>query len=407
MPRPPLPLGTWGEIRAHPGPLNEDGQPHSYRAIANYRDFDGRTRQVERWGKTEATAKHRLRSALKDRAALARRGELSGASRFRTAAELWLTRMQRLVDQEKRSPGTHETYRRHLDRNLLPALGDVRLAEITTPLLDKFLGRLQAEIGTPTARTCRSILSGVVGLGVRYGAITTNPVREVDRLEGKPKRAPRALTKQEREVWLTQLEADPQAVRKDLPDLCQFMLATGVRLGEALGVLWSEVDFVEREVSITSTVIRLRGVGLVRKPTKSSAGQRALRLPSWALDMLRQRYLVNPRLDSPVFPDSRGGVRDSSNTQRDLRDARGSEGFAWVTSHNFRKTAATILDEEGLSAREIADQLGHARPSMTQDVYLGRKATNARAADALERAAGSKSDSNTWENNGTGHSDDD
>ncbi len=56
----------------------------------------------------------------------------------------------------------------------------------------------------------------------------------------------------------------------------------------------------------------------------------------------------------------------------------------WVTSHVFRKMAATILDEAGLSARVIADQLGHSRPSMTQDVYMGRKAPTHDAADALE-----------------------
>jgi integrase len=59
-----------------------------------------------------------------------------------------------------------------------------------------------------------------------------------------------------------------------------------------------------------------------------------------------------------------------------------------VTSHLFRKTAATILDEAGLSARAVADQLGHARPSMTQDVYLARRILNPRAAEALERAFG-------------------
>jgi integrase len=69
-----------------------------------------------------------------------------------------------------------------------------------------------------------------------------------------------------------------------------------------------------------------------------------------------------------------------------LRETRGSEGFAWVTSHVFRKTAATILDEAGLSARLIADQLGHARPSMTQDVYLGRRSVSGKAAEALEDA---------------------
>ena len=47
-----------------------------------------------------------------------------------------------------------------------------------------------------------------------------------------------------------------------------------------------------------------------------------------------------------------------------------------------------MLDEAGLSAPVIADQLGHARPSMTQDVYMGRKAVDARVAEALEDALG-------------------
>ena len=48
-----------------------------------------------------------------------------------------------------------------------------------------------------------------------------------------------------------------------------------------------------------------------------------------------------------------------------VRTARGTAGFTWVTSHVFRKTCATILDEAGLSARAVADQLGHARPLPT------------------------------------------
>jgi integrase len=62
--------------------------------------------------------------------------------------------------------------------------------------------------------------------------------------------------------------------------------------------------------------------------------------------------------------------------------------FKWVTSHNFRKTTATLLDQAGVSARVIADQLGHARPSMTQDVYMGRKVVDGRAVEALEEAFG-------------------
>jgi integrase len=55
-----------------------------------------------------------------------------------------------------------------------------------------------------------------------------------------------------------------------------------------------------------------------------------------------------------------------------------------VTSHVFRKMAGTVLDEAKLSARQIADQLGHSKPSMTQDVYMGRGNLSPEAAAALE-----------------------
>jgi integrase len=59
-------------------------------------------------------------------------------------------------------------------------------------------------------------------------------------------------------------------------------------------------------------------------------------------------------------------------------------GYEWVTSHTFRKTVATVLDDAGLSARQIADQLSHSRPSMTQDRYMARKARNPKAVAAIE-----------------------
>lgn len=57
-----------------------------------------------------------------------------------------------------------------------------------------------------------------------------------------------------------------------------------------------------------------------------------------------------------------------------------------MTSHMLRRTAATELDRAGLSARQITDQLGYAKVSMTQDRYLGRRAVGRAAADALDRA---------------------
>lgn len=104
------------------------------------------------------------------------------------------------------------------------------------------------------------------------------------------------------------------------------------------------------------------------------------------LAVLRRRFMAGARLDQPVFPDVLGGFRDPANVRRELREARGEEELAWITSHTFRKTAATILDEAALSARLVADQLGHSRTSMTQDYYLGRRAVDSQAAQALEAA---------------------
>jgi integrase len=85
----------------------------------------------------------------------------------------------------------------------------------------------------------------------------------------------------------------------------------------------------------------------------------------------------------PVFPAPQGGLRDPSNTQADLRHALANAGYGWATSHTIRKTVATLMDEAGLSPRATADQLGHAKPSMTQDVYMGRKIAFTGAADVL------------------------
>ena len=61
-------------------------------------------------------------------------------------------------------------------------------------------------------------------------------------------------------------------------------------------------------------------------------------------------------------------------------------GVPDVTSHSFRKSVATLIDDEGLSARIGADHLGHSRISMTQDKYMARGRVHTRVAELLDRA---------------------
>jgi integrase len=375
-----MPIGTHGKIRFYPA--GADG----WTARTTFRDIDGITRPVERASSSKAAAERRLREALRDRVRSGGTGAVTGEHRFRDVAALWLAEIEAAVRAGTRSPSTAELYRRQLDKHVLPALGAFRLREIAVPTVDRFLVAVRDTAGVALARTCRSIVSGVLRLAVRHGAMPANPVRDTVRLEGRRGKSPRALTAAERAEWLAQLDADENAVRWDLPDLCRVMLATGVRIGEALAVSWPDVDLDAGALSIDHTIVRVAGVGLVRKATKTATGERTLLLPATTVAMLRRRLALAEDVTGPVFPDSVGGWRDPSNTRRMFRQARGGEAFAWVTTHVFRKTAATILDEAGLSARVIADQLGHSRPSLTQDVYMARKLPGRAAVDALDRA---------------------
>ena len=60
-------------------------------------------------------------------------------------------------------------------------------------------------------------------------------------------------------------------------------------------------------------------------------------------------------------------------------------GVPGVTTHSFRKTVATLIDDEGLSARIGADHLGHTHVSMTQDRYMSRGRVHTQVAKLLDR----------------------
>lgn len=179
-------------------------------------------------------------------------------------------------------------YRYHLGKNVLPALGSLRLVEIDTPLVEAVILDLHERIGAATARTCRTIISGVMRLAVSKGAIASNLTREIEQLEGKRKRPARALTVEERARWFDHLSTDEAAKRRGLFALSAVLLATGLRIGEVLGLLWRDVDLDAATLEVNATVIRLTGKGLVRKPKpKSTAGERDMDLPVWCVAILR------------------------------------------------------------------------------------------------------------------------
>jgi integrase len=248
--------------------------------------------------------------------------------------------------------------------------------ELTTGAIDRHLRAVKEKNGAGTAKLTRTVLSGMCGLAARYDALDRNPVREASPItRTAARKAPQALTAAQAAQLRAALTYDEKAVKRDLPDLVSMMLATGLRIGEVCAITWDRIDFDAGSVQAGGMVVRVRGRGLeIKTDETSKAKPRILRLPSWAVEMLRLRAGHFLRSSDPVFPAPLGGLRDPSNTQADLRQAFEAAGFEWVTSHVLRKTVATVLDQAGFTARVIADQLGHSKPSMTQDVYMGRNA---------------------------------
>jgi integrase len=89
-----------------------------------------------------------------------------------------------------------------------------------------------------------------------------------------------------------------------------------------------------------------------------------------------------------VFPSTAGTWRDPDNFRARWTEVRDDLGVPGVTTHSFRKSIATLIDDEGLSARIGADHLGHSRISMTQDKYMARGRVHTSVADMLERTVG-------------------
>ena len=124
---------------------------------------------------------------------------------------------------------------------------------------------------------------------------------------------------------------------------------------------------------------------MVFAPRNPSDFARVLR-PGGDPEVLRDAEVgVGP--EEPVFGTVDGGFREPRTVSRWLYEVRLDSDLEWVTSHAWRKTTASILDGSGVTARIIADQLGHSRVSMTQDVYLGRRSVDPRVVTALELVA--------------------
>ncbi len=205
------------------------------------------------------------------------------------------------------------------------------------------------------------------------------------------------LTADQLRELLTKIQSSTYREERDLIDPITLLIATGLRRSELLGLQWTDIDERTGMLTVTGKVIRVAGEGLRRvEETKSVAGRRTIPLPKFAIEMLQGRkdlpYFGEQKV---IFPSTAGTLRDPNNFAKQWRTARDELGLGEATTHSFRKTVATLIDDEGLSARIGADHLGHSHVSMTQDRYMSRGGRiHTEVADLLDRAVRER-DNNT------------
>lgn len=391
--RPPLSVGTYGDIRI------TATKAGTQKARCRYRDMDGVTREVTATGPTKRAATDALLAKLKERTQ-GHDDQLTPASRITDLARVWLSQLGDDI-----SASTRETYAGAIERHIQPKIGELRISELRTSRADKFLEQVAQKhegpmsradgtpimIGGPTAaKTARVVLTGMMGLAARYDIIDVNPVREA-RTPAIPSAKVRALTSEELQTlidrvqeWATSATHGP-AKDSAVLDMIDVMVGTGMRPGEVLALRWSDgVDLGEDPaVIVTGTVTRTKEHGLRRedKP-KTDTSIRRIRVPGFVVSVLRRRYLKSGGNDI-VFPNAKGSWREPANLRRLWKNARGEE-FDWVTPKTFRAAVATIIDREADSL-SAASQLGHSSDSVTRKHYIEKDRTVTDNRDILTR----------------------
>jgi len=257
--------------------------------------------------------------------------------------------------------------------------------------------KARAKASYDTAKVVKAALSGACDYAVRHGAMDANPVRSVGRMSrGKQKKVV-TLSSAQRVDLLEKLRAYGPTrqvdacgrslgargrIWLDLPDLMEAMLSSGARIGEALAILGPDAEPAVPTVAVTHHVVRVPGAGLERRELrKGNVGGLLLAVPQWSVPMWQRRKEAAG--NNALFASFTGELLDPSNVINRLTEAVTAVGYEWVTSHVFRKTVGTVLDEADLPITAIADQLGNT-PAVAERHYRKQRVANLGNADALE-----------------------
>ncbi|MCL2395739.1 MAG: site-specific integrase [Acidimicrobiaceae bacterium] len=259
-------------------------------------------------------------------------------------------------------PSTRVRYEGILERHIYPVLGPRPLASVRPTDVQSLVTALSSSFAPFTVSAIYRVLRSVYRLAVRDRLVATNPCVEID----LPKVVPRLVVP----LTLEQVEAIAQAIGLRYRPLVILGAGAGLRVGEALGMPLSGVDFARRELRVTQQVVTVRRVTSLGPP-KSAASFRTIPLADTVAEELAehlQRYPVAPGgllvtgNDGAAIPEG----RFTHTWQAAVKRAGLAPGIRF---HDLRHTFASALIAAGCSVKVVQIALGHGSVATTLDTY--------------------------------------
>lgn len=310
------------------------------------------------------------------------------------------------LDGLRLGESTIASYRKNIRLHVAPQIGELRLDQVTGTRLTALYRKLETSgrfdgaggLAPRTVRYVHTIIHSALGAAVRDGRLAVNPADKATPPSARQSASPemKTWTGEELRRFLDWSEARDD----ELYPGWLVLAMTGMRRGEALALRWGDVDFTTGVVSVrrAAGLIRNKGtqVQLLIGPPKSGRS-RVVDLDPQTLAALRsyraQRgslQLSFAHADAYVLGDQSGAVRHPERFSRTFhtriataRAELGDDLLPEIRLHDLRHTHATLMLTAGIHPKIVSERLGHAKVSITMDVY-------SHAVPTLQREAASK-----------------
>jgi len=304
----------------------------------------------------------------------------------------WLTRsLPARVAAGRLSPDTLESYRTQVRLHITPHLGELRMDQLTPPVLREWITTL---ISKPRAQQRKAVPGEpppqIVLLSPRTVIYTHAILRAAlaDALRDEVPGLRRNVAELVRPPAKAQSSARPLDL-ESLPAILVAMethrwralwltyLALGLRKGEALGLTWPDLDLDAGLVTIRQS-LRRRGGQLVDGPvkTESSGATMPIAAPLVLVLAEHRAQQLEARLASPVwrepdrvFTTQHGTPLEPRNINHEWAKVCASAGITPIRPHDLRHSMATFALRQGVEMKTIQTMLRHSRLATTADLY--------------------------------------